>query len=315
MEQLLLPTQIEFIKDKDPYKATLIVSPCHPGYGTTLGNALRRVLLSSLPGAAVTAVKIEGADHEFSTIPNVKEDVVQIILNLKQLRLKVFSEETVRLGIEVSGVREVKAEDILPNADVEIVNKDSHIASLTHKDAKLKMEIFVRQGRGYIPIEEREDEKNEIGVIAIDSVFTPIRSVGYRVEDVRVGQKINYDKLTLVIETDGTIAPLDAVKDATQILLNHFNLLLDVKLATGAKKQAAKKKAEEPEVIDGVQSEQGESAQEAKEVKAAEGTADDSKKIQAAEASAVSEIETSDTGSEKGGKISAESASDNEKQI
>lgn len=240
MEQLLLPTQIKLIRTKDPRKATLVVSPCHPGYGATVGNALRRVLLSSLPGAAVTAVKIEGADHEFSTIPNVKEDVVQIILNLKQLRLKVFSPEPVRLTLEFEGEGEVKASDIKKNAEVEIVNSDLHLASMTSKDAKLKMEIFVRQGRGYVPIEEREGEKNEIGVIAIDSVFTPIRNVGYRVEDIRVGQKTNYDSLTMNIETDNTIDPAEAVRQATKILLDHFNLLTDIEMGSG-KKQAVKK--------------------------------------------------------------------------
>lgn len=235
MEQLLLPTQIELIKDKEPNRAALIVAPCHPGYGTTIGNSLRRVLLSSLTGAAVVAVKIEGVDHEFSTIPNVQEDVVQIILNLKQLRLKVHSEESVRLKLDVTGEREVKASNIEPNADVEIVTQDLHIATLTSSDAHLQMEIIVRQGRGYVPIEEREDEEKEIGVIAIDSVFTPVRSVGYRVEDIRVGQKINYDKLTLNIETDGTITPAEAVEQSVKILLDHFNLLTGLTLTKKSK--------------------------------------------------------------------------------
>ncbi len=235
MEQLLLPTQIELIKDKDPKRATLTVAPCHPGYGTTIGNALRRVLLSSLPGAAVTAVKIEGADHEFSTLQNVQEDVVQIILNLKLLRLKVHSAEPVRLKLAVTGEREVTAADIEPNAEVEVVTPDLHIATLTSASASLNMEIMVRQGRGYVPIEEREGEEREIGVIAIDSVFTPVHSVGYRVEDMRVGQKINYDKLTLGIETDGTITPAEAVEQAVKILLDHFNLLTGLPLLKKAK--------------------------------------------------------------------------------
>jgi len=245
MEQLLLPSNIGLIKDKDPRKATLTVEPCYPGYGTTVGNALRRVLLSSLPGAAVTAVKIQGVDHEFSTISGVREDMVQIILNLKQLRLKVFSNETVRLTLEVQGEREVTAQDIAPSSDVEIVNADLHIAELTSKDAKLSMEIFVRQGRGYVPIEEREEEVKEIGVIQIDSVFTPVRTVGYRVEDMRVGQKTNYDRLTLNIETDGTINPVEAVKQATQILLYHFNLVLNMNVEDTKKKK--KEKAVEAE--------------------------------------------------------------------
>ena len=228
MEQFSLPTHIELAKGKDPQKGTLILEPCYPGYGTTVGNALRRVLLSSLPGAAVTAVKIEGASHEFSTIPNVKEDVVQIILNLKQLRLKVFSAETVRLHLRVTGEKVVTAGDIEPNADVEIVTKDLTIATLTSPDATLDMEIFVRQGRGYIPIEEREAEVKEIGVIQIDSVFTPVRSVGYRVEDMRVGQKTNYDRLSMTIETDGTIDPGEALRQSVKILLDHFTLLTNI---------------------------------------------------------------------------------------
>lgn len=244
MEQLLLPNQIKITQAKDPRQATLVVSPCHPGYGTTIGNALRRVLLSSLPGAAVTAVKIEGADHEFATIPNVKEDVVQIILNLKQLRLKVFAEEEVRLSLEFSGEGEVTAANIKENAQVKIANPDLYLATLTHKDAKLKMEIFVRQGRGYVPVEEREGEKKEIGVMLIDSVFTPVRNVGYRVEDIRVGQKTNYDSLTLNIETDGTIDPAEAIRQSTQILLDHFNLLTNVEVVGGGKKSSAKKVAQ-----------------------------------------------------------------------
>ena len=244
----MLPTHVEVIKDKDPRKATLVVEPCHPGYGTTVGNALRRVLLSSLPGAAVTAIKIHGTDHEFGAVPNVKEDVVQIILNIKQLRLKVFSAEPVRLTLTADGEREVTAADIAPNADVEISNPDLHIATLTNKDGKFSMELFVRQGRGYVPIEERDEEKKEIGVIAIDSVFTPMRSVGYRVEDVRVGQKTNYDKLMLSIETDGTIDPAGAVSQATQILLDHFNLVKGMEVTGGAgKKRAKKAEKEEPE--------------------------------------------------------------------
>ena len=249
MEQLLLPTRVEIITEKDPKKATLIVEPCHPGYGTTVGNALRRVLLSSLPGGAVTAIKIQGADHEFSSVPNVKEDVVQIILNLKQLRPKVHSNEPVRLTLNASGAREVYARDITPNADVEIANPDLYIATLTDKDAALSMEIFVRPGRGYVPIEEREGENREIGVIGIDSVFTPVRSVGYRIEDIRVGQKTNYDRLTMNIETDGTIDPAEAVRQSTKILLDHFNLLADIQATSGRKVSKKKVEAEESEPV------------------------------------------------------------------
>jgi DNA-directed RNA polymerase subunit alpha len=225
MENILLPSKIEFSEGKKENEGIVIVEPCHQGYGTTLGNALRRVLLSSLPGAAVTAVKIKNAPHEFGAIPNVKEDVVEIILNLKQLRLRVFSAEPVRLVLKAKGEKELKAEDIDKSSDVEIVNPDLHLVTLTNKSADFEMEIFVSQGRGYVPTESQDKKKLELGVIAVDSIFTPIRNVGYKVEDTRVGQITNYDKLTLNIETDGTIAPKDAFKQAVVILMDHFRLL------------------------------------------------------------------------------------------
>lgn len=226
MEPIILPSKIEIKKGKNPNEATITVEPCYYGYGTTLGNAIRRVILSSLPGAAATAVKIKGVQHEFSTIPHVKEDVVEILLNLKQLRLKVFSTEPVRLVLKAKGEKEATADDILESSDVEIINKDLHIATLTNKNADLEMEIFVSQGRGFLPVEAREKEKLELGAIAIDSIFAPIRNIGYKVENVRVGDITNYDRLLLDIETDGTITPEDALKQCVQILMDHFNLFL-----------------------------------------------------------------------------------------
>ncbi len=226
MEPIILPSKIEIKKGKNPNEATVTVEPCYYGYGTTLGNAIRRVILSSLPGAAATAVKIKGVQHEFSTIPHVKEDVVEILLNLKQLRLKVFSTEPVRLVLKAKGEKEATADDILESSDVEIINKDLHIATLTNKNADLEMEIFVSQGRGFLPVEAREKEKLELGAIAIDSIFSPIKNIGYKVENVRVGDITNYDRLVIDIETDGTITPEDALKQSVQILIDHFNLFL-----------------------------------------------------------------------------------------
>ncbi len=226
MEPIILPSKIEIKKGKNPNEATITVEPCYYGYGTTLGNAIRRVILSSLPGAAATAIKIKGVQHEFSTIPHVKEDVVEILLNLKQLRLKVFSTEPVRLVLKAKGEKEATADDILESSDVEIINKDLHIATLTNKNADLEMEIFVSQGRGFLPVEAREKEKLELGAIAIDSIFSPIKNIGYKVENVRVGDITNYDRLVLDIETDGTITPEDALKQSVQILIDHFNLFL-----------------------------------------------------------------------------------------
>ncbi len=227
MEPIRLPTKIELSPGPGAHRATLTVEPCFQGYGTTLGNSLRRVLLSSLPGAAVTAVKITGAQHEFSTIPNIKEDVLEIILNLKQLRLRVHTDEPVRLTLKKSGEGKVKAKDITPSSDVEIVNPDLHIATITDDGSELEMEIFASRGRGFVTTEERGKEQ-EIGMIAIDSIFTPIRNVGYSVVDTRVGQITNFDKLVMNIETDGTMSPQEALEQASKLLIDHFDLLRDL---------------------------------------------------------------------------------------
>lgn len=225
METLLLPQSIKFYPGEHENKGSFVIEPCYYGYGVTLGNALRRVLLSSLPGGAVTTIRIEGTQHEFSSIPHVKEDIVELILNFKLLRLKVFSEEPVMLVLQARGEKEVTAKDIKPHASVEIVNTDLHIATLTDAKAQLNIEIVVQQGRGYVTTEMREKEKLDIGMIAIDAIFTPIQNVGFQVENTRVGQITNYDKLTLTIETDGTVSPKEAFQQAVDILLNHFNLL------------------------------------------------------------------------------------------
>lgn len=229
MEDILLPSKIEITPGERENESMLVMEPFFHGYGHTVGNALRRVLLSSLPGAAVTAVKIKGASHEFSALPNVKEDVLEIILNLKQLRLKVFSDEPVRLNLSVKGEKKVTAKDIEKNSDVEVVNPGLHVATLTDKSAELEMEITVAKGRGYIPTEERgKDQRGELGTIAVDALYSPIRSVGYKVDDVRVGQITNYDKLTLTIETDGTVSAEEAIRRSAKILIDHFGLLAAV---------------------------------------------------------------------------------------
>ncbi len=226
MEQIFLPSKIEFMKGENPHEARLVIEPLFHGYGTTIGNALRRVLLSSLPGAAVTAVKIKGVAHEFSSINGVLEDVLEIVLNLKQLRLKCFSAEPVKLKLVKKGEGAVTAGDIEKNADVEIANPDLHIATITDKATEFNMELTVRQGMGFVPTENREKGSTEVGTIAMDALYSPILTVGYQVEDTRVGQITNYDKLTMNIETDGTISPEEAVRQATQILINHFNALI-----------------------------------------------------------------------------------------
>ncbi|MBI5077673.1 DNA-directed RNA polymerase subunit alpha [Candidatus Falkowbacteria bacterium] len=225
MEKLLLPSKISFEESKESNKATLTIEPCYFGYGTTLGNALRRALLSSLPGAAVTAVKITGATQEFSSLNNVHDDVLRVCLNLKNLRLKVFSEEPLKLYLKAKGVKDVTAADFEKNSAVEIINKDLLITKITDKKGEFEMEATVQQGRGYLPIEERGKEEIEIGTIIIDAIFTPVVKVGYKVVPTRVGDITNYDKLIMDIETDGTITPAEAVDQASKLLIDHFSLL------------------------------------------------------------------------------------------
>ncbi|MBN1585748.1 DNA-directed RNA polymerase subunit alpha [Candidatus Uhrbacteria bacterium] len=226
MEGILLPDKIEIIPGKDDRHATLVIEPCWYGYGTTLGNALRRVLLSSLPGAAVTAVKIKGVQHEFMSVPNVQEDVLDIILNLKQLRLRCHSAEPVRLRLTAKGEGPVRASDIEPNSDIEITNPDLVIATVTDKKGELEMELVVGTGRGYVTTEERDRDKSELGLIAIDALYSPVKEVGYRVENTRVGRITNYDRLIMDITTDGTVSPVEAVDSSVQILLDQFNSVL-----------------------------------------------------------------------------------------
>lgn len=238
MENILLPSRIQYEDSERPHEGTLTVEPCFHGYGTTLGNALRRVLLSSLIGASVTAVKIKGVNHEFQAVKGVKEDALEVILNLKSLRMKCFSNEPVKLRMVVKGAKEVTAADFEPNADVEIVNPGLAIATITDDDATLDLEITVQKGRGYSPSEDRVDETHDIGTIAIDSLFSPVRNVGYRVENTRVGEITNYDKLIMTIETDGTITPKEAVEQSAKILIDHFALLSGAPLVTGSNSMA-----------------------------------------------------------------------------
>ncbi|MGF7058298.1 DNA-directed RNA polymerase subunit alpha [Brassicibacter mesophilus] len=202
-----------------------IVEPLERGYGTTLGNSLRRILLSSLPGAAVSSIKIQGVLHEFSTIPGVYEDVSEIILNIKEIAAVMYSDEPVMLRIEAEGPGEVTAGDIITGSDVEILNKELHIATL-EDDAKLYMELEMSKGRGYVTAERNKKENQPIGVLPIDSIYTPVKKVNFKVENTRVGQVTDYDKLTLEIWTDGTIKPDDATSLGAKILNEHLNLFI-----------------------------------------------------------------------------------------
>ena len=204
-----------------------VVEPLERGYGITIGNALRRILLSSLPGVAVNAVKIEGVLHEFSTIPGVKEDVTEIILTLKELSATIGGEGNRTLKIEAQGPCTVTGADIICPPDVEIINKDLKIATLD-EGSKLNMDIHVDKGRGYVPAEENKTENMPIGVLPVDSIYTPVEKVNYHVENTRVGQKSDYDKLTLEVWTNGSINPQEGISLAAKVLVEHLKLFIDL---------------------------------------------------------------------------------------
>ena len=217
------PRPPKVIEKKDN-RATFEIEALYPGYGVTIGNSLRRVLLSSLPGAAVTQVKIKGAQHEFSTISGIKDDVMSILLNLKQLRFKIYTDEPQKAVLKVKGEKKVKGSDFELPSQGELVNKNLHITTLTEKSAKLEMEIKIERGVGYLPVERREKEKLEIGVIPLDAIFTPVKRVAYRVENMRVGERTDFDRLILEVETDGTITPEEAFFKTSEVLTKHFSL-------------------------------------------------------------------------------------------
>ncbi len=221
MLEITLP-RIKNTKTQGNY-ASYDIEPLEAGYGMTLGNALRRVLLSSLPGAAVTSIRIDGVQHEFQDIANVTEDVTEIVLNIKKLRLRSFSDHPVSMRLEVNGERVVTAADILAPSTVEIVNSDLYIATLDNDDARLEMELVVETGKGYVPADSKEDQP--IGVIPVDAIYTPVQKVNYNVEHTRVGQITNYDKIVLEIWTDGTVTPDEALRQSADILVRHFTQL------------------------------------------------------------------------------------------
>ena len=204
-----------------------VVEPLERGYGTTLGNSLRRILLSSLPGTAVTSIKIAGVQHEFSTIPGVKEDVTEIVLNVKSIIAKLHSEGVKTVYIEASGECEVTAGDIKADGEVEVLNPELHIATLG-PDASLNMELTLSHGRGYVPADRNKPAQTIIGLIPVDSIYTPVRKVNYTVENTRVGQITDYDKLTMEVWTNGTISAKEAVSLGAKVLTEHLNLFVDL---------------------------------------------------------------------------------------
>lgn len=228
MIEIEKPTIECITSDEDINYGKFIVEPLERGYGTTLGNSLRRILLSSLPGAAVTSVKIDEIYHEFSTIPGVKEDVTKIILNLKKLSVKLQGmEDTKRVIINAVGPKEVTAADIIADSDLEIFNQDLHIATL-EENATLIMEITISKGRGYVPAEQNKSEGTPIAVIPVDSIYTPVRKVNYTIENTRVGQVTDFDKLILEIWTDGSISPKEGISIGAKIMQAHLNLFIQL---------------------------------------------------------------------------------------
>ena len=245
MHTISLPQEPKYT-ELSPSHGKIEILECYPGYGTTLGNAIRRVLLSSLEGAAVTSVKIKGVTHEFTTMPGVMEDMVQIILNLKQVRFRMASEEPMKISLKFKGEGKVTAADFKVSTGLEIVNPEQVIATLSDKKAELDMEVEVASGIGYIPVEQQSREK-EIGMIAIDAIYTPVKRVNFEVENMRVGKRTDYDKITIEIMTDGSITPEGAFNKAVDILMSQFSALaskeaiVPEKTEKAAKKKTAKK--------------------------------------------------------------------------
>lgn len=224
MIEIVKPTITEEV-DENGHYGKFVVEPLERGYGTTLGNCMRRILLSSLPGAAITTVKIDGILHEFSTIPGVKEDVTEIILNLKRLAVRINGNEDKRAIINAVGPKEVTAADIIVDSETEIFNPDLHIATLA-ENATLVMEMNIASGRGYVPAEQNKSDTTPIAVIPVDSIYTPVKKVNFTVENTRVGQVTDYDKLILELWTDGSITPEEGVSIGAKIMLEHLNLFI-----------------------------------------------------------------------------------------
>lgn len=245
MIEIEKPTITKFV-DEDGTYGKFVVEPLERGYGTTLGNCMRRILLSSLPGAAVTSVKIDGILHEFSTIPGVKEDVTEIILNLKKLAVRLNGENTKRVIINAVGPKEVTAADIIGDSEMEIFNPELHIATL-EENATLVMVINLARGRGYVPADQNKTESTPISVIPVDSIYTPVRKVNYTVENTRVGQVTDFDRLNLEIWTDGSITPEEGVSIGAKIMQEHLNLFIQLDDSTDGMEIMVEKEEDQKE--------------------------------------------------------------------
>lgn len=222
---IVLPSKPRIVSEAD-FKGVYEIDGFYPGYGHTLGNSLRRIILSSLPGAAITSVKIAGVPHEFSTLPGVKEDIITVLLNLKKIRFKLLTDEPQRAFLKVSGAKKVTAEDIEVPGQVEVLTKDSFIATTTEKGAELEIEMVIEKGLGFVPKDVLNKDKVDIGVIAVDAIFTPIRRVNYEVENMRVGDRTDYNRLRIFIETDGTITPREALESSITIMITQLKAII-----------------------------------------------------------------------------------------
>lgn len=225
---IILPSKPKVVKEEG-FKGVYEIDGLYPGYGYTLGNSIRRIVLSSLPGAAVISVKIDGVDHEFSTIDGVKEDVINILLNLKKIRVKLLTDEPQELNLKIKGSKVITAKDIDAPGQVEILNPEQYIATITNKSTALNMSITVMKGLGYSPKEEIQKDKVEIGTIAVDAFFTPIRRASYEVENMRVGDRTNFNRLRFFIETDGTITPREAFENSIVIMVKQLSAIVGFK--------------------------------------------------------------------------------------
>jgi DNA-directed RNA polymerase subunit alpha len=244
-----LPLPPKVIQKKKNH-AVFEVEGLYPGYGVTIGNALRRVLLASLQGAAVTEVKIKGVPHEFSTIPGVLEDTIMVLLNIKNLRFKIFEGEGQTVELKTKGEGEVKGLDFKCPSQIKLVNPELHIATITDKKTELNIELKVEKGIGYVPKDQVKKGKAEIGAISVDAIFTPIRNVNFQVESMRVGDRTDFDKLSLEIETDGTITPEEAFFEACDILIKHFNIIFQGKAGKEKEEPSSAKASEGKEETD-----------------------------------------------------------------
>ncbi|MBQ8090053.1 MAG: DNA-directed RNA polymerase subunit alpha [Oscillospiraceae bacterium] len=233
---------------EDPSYGKYVIEPLERGYGTTLGNSLRRVLLSSLPGTAATSIRINGVQHEFSTIPGVKEDVTEIVLNVKGIIANLLTDGPKTVYIEAAGEGEVTAEDIKPDADVEILNPEKHIATLG-PDGALSMEITLDKGRGYVPADKNKSAQQIIGTIPVDSIYAPVLKVNYAVENTRVGNQTDFDKLTIEVWTDNTISARDALSLGAKILCDHFTLFTDLSDSIGSRSTVVEKEVKRPDTV------------------------------------------------------------------